>query len=142
MNTMRGALAALIVLVLPLAAAAEGKGRGPDKPSKAGDAAEDAVEAVVHAGFTELERQIIHEFFGVGYSGGQGDLPPGLRKQLDERGTLPPGLSGRPLPPGLTDRLGPAPAGYQRIIVDDDVLLIEAATRLVVDAVLDVARGG
>jgi hypothetical protein len=47
-----------------------------------------------------------------------GDLPPGLRKQLQRNGTLPPGLQQRlqPLSPELERRLSPLPRGDSRFI--------------------------
>lgn len=136
-------LVATIVLALALPAGAMAEGKGKGKPPKGAPDAGDAVEAIVHATFTEIERRLIHEFFGVAYhGGGGGGLPPGLQRQLDARGRLPPGLAGKALPPGLAGKLGAAPAGHKRLIVDDDVLLIHIATGIVVDAVLDVVRGG
>ena len=67
-------------------------------------------------------------------------LPPGLAKQLSERGTLPPGLAKRDLPADLQSRL-PRPAkGTERVIVDNDVVLIQAATRKVLDVLFDAAK--
>ncbi len=68
-------------------------------------------------------------------------LPPGLEKQLQKNGTLPPGLAKRDLPPDLEDRLGRPPEGYERTIVDNDVVLVEAATRKVVDIITDAVLG-
>lgn len=48
-------------------------------------------------------------------------------------GTLPPGLSKRALPPGLASRLGPIPAGTERVIVGGDVALIDIATGVIID---------
>lgn len=85
-----------------------------------------AVEAAIEAGFSDLERQVIAEYYGHRYGGGDThgdrddrdgrdgkdkggkdrggknkDLPPGLAK----RDTLPPGLAKREvLPPGLAKR--------------------------------------
>jgi len=67
-------------------------------------------------------------------------LPPGLAKQLSERGTLPPGLAKRDLPPDLQSRL-PRPAkGTERVIVGNDVVLIQAATRKILDVLFDSAE--
>lgn len=65
-------------------------------------------------------------------------LPPGLQKHLEKYGTLPPGLEGRDLPRGLAEKL-PAPhEGTKRIIIDNDVVLIEEATHKVLDILKDV----
>ena len=68
-------------------------------------------------------------------------LPPGLQKQLDKNGALPPGLAKRDLPDDLEEELGKPPKGYERTIVDNDVVLIEAATRKVVDVITDAVLG-
>ncbi len=76
-----------------------------------------------------------------------GHCPPGLAKK--NNGCLPPGQAkkwvvGQPLPAGvayyplsaaLLGRLTPAPAGYLYVQVGPDVLLMGAASRLIVSAV-------
>ena len=74
--------------------------------------------------------------------GKSGELPPGLQKHLEKHGTLPPGLAKKKLPPGLAKRLGLAGSGLERLIVDDDVLLVEAATGVVLDIIKDIVVGG
>jgi hypothetical protein len=66
----------------------------------------------------------------------RGTLPPGLAKQLARNGTLPPGLAKRSLPDELLVRLEPRPPGYQFVLVDDRVLLIQAATNLILDVLI------
>jgi hypothetical protein len=66
----------------------------------------------------------------------KGTLPPGLAKQLARNGTLPPGLAKRGLPDDLMVRLAPRPAGYEFILVDDRVMLIQAATNLILDVLV------
>jgi hypothetical protein len=39
------------------------------------------------------------------------------------------------LPPVLVTRLGPAPTGYEYVMVDGDVLRLAVGTRLVADAI-------
>ncbi len=117
----------------------------------------DAVETI----FKEIEKQIIREYFKGGAEekqsgkargkkkgkGGKGSppgfakretLPPGLEKQLRKNGTLPPGIAKRELPPGLAARLGPVPAGKQRVIVGGDVALVDIATGVIIDILKDV----
>ncbi len=117
--------------------------------------------------FSTVERRVIEDYFGYpahdgdsdrGHKrkhkhkgkgkgkGGKKGLPPGLatRKSLPpglaKRRTLPPGLAKRDLPYDLDDRLGPPPRGTERIIVDNNVLLVEAATGVVLDILQDVIR--
>jgi hypothetical protein len=131
----------------------------------AGQIAKESMEIA----FTETERALIRKYFGHsggGYQGqeskrggekkgnkgkkadkgaasglaGGGSLPPGLQRQLDKNGALPPGLQKKALPPGLQSRLPPVPRGYERVIVDTNVLLVEAATGIVRDVITDVVR--
>jgi len=115
--------------------------------------AQRAAEAV----FNELEKRLIRDFFRAGATGQTGtaaakaksgkkgksgemppglakkeSLPPGLEKQLQRNGTLPPGLAKRDLPSGLEARL-PKRMGQKRLIVGNDVVLIERATGLILD---------
>ena len=119
----------------------------------------DALETI----FKEIERQIIREYFKGGAEeeqsgkgrgknkakgkGGKGPpagfakrerLSPGLERQLQKNGTLPPGIAKRELPPGLAARLGPVPKGKERVIVGGDVALIDIATGVIVDILKDV----
>ncbi len=64
-------------------------------------------------------------------------LPPGLAKQLQVNGTLPPGLAKRDLPADLESRLPPILPGQKRMLVGDDMLLIEEKT----NRILDIVRG-
>lgn len=68
----------------------------------------------------------------------KGKLPPGIAKQLARNNRLPPGLEYRQLPPDLIVQLPPLPTGYGYRIVDNRVLLIQAASNLILD-VLTVA---
>jgi len=68
----------------------------------------------------------------------KGSLPPGLAKQLARKGHLPPGLTYQPLPHDLIVQLPPLQPAYRYVIVDDRVMLIQAASNLILD-VLEVA---
>jgi len=63
-------------------------------------------------------------------------LPPGIAKNLARGKPLPPGIAKRYLPDGLEAQLPPRP-GYQWVVVGPDVVLIAAATGLVVDLIRD-----
>jgi hypothetical protein len=69
-------------------------------------------------------------------------LPPGLRKQLRERGELPPGLQSRlvPVPASLGTRLPAVPTHYQRYFGGDDLIVVDTRTNRVVAIILDVWR--
>jgi hypothetical protein len=118
---------------------------------------------ILEIAFTEIERKMIGDFYarqraeaerqairqpatqGRG-KGGQAmppglakrdELPPGMQKRVEKRGTLPPGIAKKALPSDL-NRLLPRPAyGTERIIIDTDVLLVQIGTGLVIDILVD-----
>jgi hypothetical protein len=67
-------------------------------------------------------------------------LPPGLRRQLRERGHLPPGLQKRlePVPLALGGRLPPVPPYYRRYFADRDLIVIDEHTNRIVAVIRDV----
>ena len=67
-------------------------------------------------------------------------LPPGLRKQLRERGTLPPGLQKhlvRVDGPFVT-RLPAVPSHFQRYFAGDDLIVVDTRTNRIVTIIRDV----
>ena len=66
-------------------------------------------------------------------------LPPGLQKHIDRTGQLPPGLQKRVLPGGLRGLL-PRRAGQDYRVVGNDIVLIETATNLILDIMQGVLR--
>ena len=72
-----------------------------------------------------------------GKRGGRSSLPPGIAKNLERGKALPPGLATQPLPATLAASLPPAPDGYERVVVDAKILLVETATRLIADVIAD-----
>lgn len=65
-------------------------------------------------------------------------LPPGIRKKVARGKPLPPGIA-KNFPADLHGRLPPRP-GYDWRTVGPDVVLIEAATGVVVDVLKDILR--
>ena len=65
-------------------------------------------------------------------------LPPGIAKNLARGKSLPPGIAKQALPHGLEELLPRPPRGYERVIVDGKILLVEVATRVVHDILTDV----
>ncbi len=122
-------------------------------------------EQVVDRVFTNIERRILQRYYearagrhdddgdrhqgkgggmGKGKSGGMppglakrgGDLPPGLAKR---GGELPPGLAKR-LPRDLERELPRRSRAFRRVVVDNDIVLIDAVTNKVLDVLEDVIR--
>ena len=67
-------------------------------------------------------------------------LPPGLGRQVERTGTLPPGLQRRlqPLPPDLERQLPDVLVGMRRVILGRDVVLLVEATSRIVDLIRNV----
>ncbi len=64
-------------------------------------------------------------------------LPPGIAKNLERGKSLPPGIAKQYLPSDLRHAL-PAPHdGYERLIVDGKILLVEIATGVIHDILMD-----
>ena len=107
--------------------------------------------ASVEVSFSLAEKQIIAGFFtdsggGTGQGKGKGKknkgvgnqgMPPGLAMK---GGPLPPGIAKRQLPSNLVAQLPPPPQGYERVIVDNDVLLVNIATQVIHDVLTDILR--
>ena len=65
-------------------------------------------------------------------------LPPGIAKNLGRGKPLPPGIAKQYLPTDLNLMLPPPRRGFERVIVDGKVLLVEIATRVVHDILTDI----
>ena len=64
-------------------------------------------------------------------------LPPGIAKNLARGKPLPPGIAKQHLPAGLVHALPAPPRGYERVVVDGKVLLVEIATQVIHDILTD-----
>ena len=105
--------------------------------------------ARVEVSFNERDRQRIHGYYAQHKKGkGKGmppglakkdRLPPGLEKQVQRNGTLPPGLEAKRLPGDLERELSPLPGGYVRVRVGANIVLMDERTRVVFDVIYDVA---
>ena len=105
-----------------------------------------AADVSLSAEFSNGEISIIAEWYqdhsasakhGKGKKKQKG-LPPGIAKNLARGKPLPPGIAKQMLPQGLVALLPPPPHGFERIIVDGKVLLVEVATRAIHDILVDV----
>ncbi len=120
--------------------------RADDKYTRA-DSRTSTAEKIAIAVFSKVERQIIAEYFhkhghSTGKKGkGKGKprgLPPGIAKNLQRGKPMPPGIAKQHFPAGLIDLLPPAPRGYERIIAGGKVILVEVATQIIHDVLVDV----
>ena len=96
--------------------------------------------------FSEEEIRIIGAWYEEhgsrsGHGGGKNKhkgLPPGIAKNLARGKPLPPGIAKQQLPDGLVQALPAPPRGYDRVIVDGKVLLVEIATQVIHDILTDI----
>ena len=78
------------------------------------------------------------------HRGKSGQMPPGLAKRrslppgLAKQQQLPPGLAKRSLPTNLENQLPPLPAGVERAVIDNNVVLIQKGTNLILDVLENV----
>jgi hypothetical protein len=126
------------------ALAKNNKGHGHHPHHNKESSKESSSDTTVSVGIGASNREVIQEYLK---KGNQRNCPPGLAKK--NNGCLPPGIAkkyniGRPLPegvafsslpPDLLKLLYPAPYGHQYVQVDKDILLINQATKDVIDAV-------
>ena len=143
MKTLYVALAVLALALPSSEALAKDKGKAKGKAAKA-----DKGRGNRRVVFVDADRQAVRTWRRETYGS---NCPPGLAKK--DNGCLPPGQAKKryvvgqrlpsivviePVPRVLLPRLSVAPAGYRYAYVDGDVLLINAASRLVADVIIDV----
>ena len=103
-----------------------------------------AADASVGIVFTQEEARIIASWYDersdrseARGNGKPKGLPPGIAKNLARGKSLPPGIDRQQLPDGLVSILPPPPRGFDRVIVDGRVLLVEVATQVIHDVLVD-----
>ena len=103
-----------------------------------------SADVVVSVVFSEKEISIIGTWYQ-DHKQSQGKrktkskgLPPGIAKNLARGKPLPPGIAKQYLPTDLNLMLPPPRKGFERVIVDGKVLLVEIATRVVHDILANV----
>jgi predicted small secreted protein len=108
-------------------------------PGVAGQIGIAGPNAAVSVAFSDRDRQLISEYYAAPARRAppglakRDRLPPGLEKQLQRNGRLPPGLQGRGLPGDLEGRLTRLPEGYARIVIGGDIVISNTRTQVVVD---------
>ena len=112
-----------------------GKSHGKSEQSIQGTGTGIAVAGLL---ITAAEQSIIASYVqqyrgssSYGFAGAQ-PLPPGIAKKIARGGAMPPGIAKRYLPADLLSRLPPRP-GQQWVAVGTDILLVDAATQVVLD---------
>lgn len=126
-------LGASLLLATPGSSFAQGRDRGPER-----DAGSSAV-VTASISLSPDMKVLIKDFYANRTPVGARALPPGIRKNLARGKPLPPGIAKQFLPGDLRSRLV-IPRGYQVVEVGLDVLLVEVATSIVHDVLMDVVR--
>ena len=131
-RTLRTVVAGL-VLAFPLVGLApieaEAQGRGNRDRAAAPDGVTLSVELKVQIG----------DFYSSRTESDVEALPPGIRRRLERGKPLPPGIAKKNAPPELQSLLE-LPAGYKIVEVGLDVLLVEIATDIIHDVLMDIVH--
>jgi hypothetical protein len=130
-----------VALAVALPASAQKAEKSRDTQS-AGEKIRDVLPAAEMI-FTKEERTLMTNWFRTNKSGlppglaKKEKLPPGLERQLREKGTLPPGLQKKiqPLPPTLEKQMRILPTGIRRVVVAGNVILMNEKTHMIYDIV-------
>jgi len=72
---------------------------------------------------------------------GKRGLPPGIAKNLARGKPLPPGIARQYLPDELLVRLPAVPTGLEYVVIAGKLLLVEAATRVVREVLIEAMFG-
>ncbi|WP_178861861.1 hypothetical protein [Thiomicrorhabdus cannonii] len=82
--------------------------------------------------FNDYDRNYIHRYYGYPHKHRK-PLPPGYYNRFHRHKPLPRNYYPRPLPWELERRLSPLPSGYMRMIIGNDVVLMNSHNRVVYD---------
>jgi len=150
-------------------ASAHAEPKHDKKPHNQAKSTQSSHEAMAGDAFSDTERRLICDYYGVAACGSANmlsthkgkpkgaigskektalpppglsdreELPPGLERQYQRNGKLPPGLQKRQMPDDLSRTLPRHADGVERVIAGDDILLVQTATGIVLDILEGVA---
>lgn len=123
------AIAAVAIVLVSADAEAQGK-RDRDRTA--------AATGVTFSVDVDMERRI-RAFYAERPAVGAEALPPGIRRNLARGKPMPPGIAKKSAPPELVS-IVPLPRGYELVEVGLDVFIVEAATAVIHDVLMDVIR--
>jgi hypothetical protein len=96
---------------------------------------------VVSTSLTDAHVKMIRDYYaGSSPDNGKGKkngLPPGIAKNLQRGKPLPPGIAKQYLPQDLLVRLPRAGSGLEYVVVAGKLLLVEVATQVIREVLLD-----
>ena len=129
-RTVGSGFALALTLLCVAAVQAEAQGRGNRGRSEAA--------SVVVTLSVEVKSQIL-EFYASNRQSGVEALPPGIRRNLERGKALPPGIAKKSAPAELQTGLELVD-GFELVEVGLDVFLVEVATSIIHDVLMDVIR--
>lgn len=92
----------------------------------------------MHLIFSDYDRNYIYKYYGYPNKRRYKKIPPGHYKRLERHRPLPSSYHYRPLPWELERRLSPLPAGYIRVIVGNDIAIMNTRTRVLYDILWEI----
>ncbi len=132
----------ILSLFVFLAETAEAQGQNGNRGRGNGGGNDDGgvtVEFTAELSFSFGDRTQIQAYYTSNPTPGLEALPPGIRKNLTRGKSIPPGIAKRFPPDALRSSLS-APPQYDVVVVGWDVLLVEVATGIIHDVLMDVIR--
>ena len=142
-----GLVTCVLTGLTPLGSA-QSQGKSPKKPEGNKTVGEPAWSPlpVSEPAFTKREITLIQNWFRTNQNNlpawlaKNNTVPADLEKQLQKKATVPPGLQNslQPLPAALEKQLLPLPAGYRRVVVAGNVIVMNQVTRSIADIVRNV----
>ena len=96
--------------------------------------------------FTSDHAAIVHAYYDgqngrPGNGRGRSGLPPGIEKNLARGKPLPPGIAKQYLPSAVLVRLPTVPRGMEYVVVAGKLLLVEIATQMVREVLIEAVFG-
>jgi hypothetical protein len=100
---------------------------------------------VASTSLTDVQVRMIRDYYaGTTTGNGKGKkngLPPGIEKNLQRGKPLPPGIAKQYLPQDLLIKLPRPGAGLEYLVVAGKLLLVEVATQVIREVLLDAVFG-
>ena len=138
----RNVICGLFVLALAvlLPSVADGQSRGRGQANRDAAVTANVVSASVGGVSLSLDLQTrIRDFYSTRPATNAEALPPGIRRNLARGKPLPPGIARKSAPAELVTTL-PLHEGYELVEVGLDVFLVEVATNVIHDVLMDIVR--
>ncbi len=129
----------MLLKALGVAVIAVGLARGGAEAQERGNRGKPGPSVEVSVSLGADVTSSIREFYADRPASGAKPIPPGIRRNLARGKPLPPGIAKTRAPASLVSVLS-IPSGFEIVEVGLDVLLVETATAVIHDVLMDVIR--